>query len=156
MLGKNGRPKKAAGVTFYGIAEEVELAIDLFNELRTTIAAMSKLRFGGVYRGDGREYCEGFVGGLFTKIKQEEKRRLEDATRDGGRALVLVQKAGELVAIKQDAAKDWLAKTHKIRLRKQSFSSGATHHNADARSQGRSDGKAHNTSAGRKLKLTSQ
>ena len=149
VLDSRGRRTLTAGIIFYGIDDEVELACDLFQELRVTIAAMARLRWGGVYKGDGREYCEGFVTGLFSKTRENATEAERIAQTAGGTALMVIERRGALIEAKQAAADKWLG----VKLGKGRSRGGATHYNGEARGEGRSDGAKHNTSAGRTLKI---
>lgn len=152
-LGPDGNPLQAARLAFYGVAEDVELAVDLFHEIRTCVAAMARIRYGSVYRGVGREYCEGFASGLWSKIKTEQSNQLADARKKGGNALVLVEKRNELVAKKREMADIWLRNDQGIKLGKRYSSRSSSIYDPNARAQGRRDGQAHNTVAARKMKL---
>lgn len=76
---ERGRAVTRGTVIFYGLADEVQLATALFDDLRGTIAAMARLKFGGALRGDGRSYGDGFVSGLYERVK---KFREEDKLTD--------------------------------------------------------------------------
>ena len=54
------------------LTEDVAVAQRVFEELSITIASMGKLKLGGAFKGPGREYCEGFVAGLFEQLKQAD------------------------------------------------------------------------------------
>lgn len=122
-------PRK--GIQFYGPAADVSLAITMYHELRLTIATMARLKFGSVTRGAGRSYCEGFVVGLDSYLRDLERDRPVET-----RAIVL----RNTQAIKAQA-KDWLEETHGVRLGKVARSSGSFH--GDAYREGATDGRSH-------------
>lgn len=51
-------------VLWFGPVELVRLAADMFAEFRGTIATMAVGLYGGVYRGRGRSYAQGFADAL--------------------------------------------------------------------------------------------
>ncbi len=117
---------------FYGLADSVEMAIGTYQELRETVAAMAKLRYGGVYRGPGRNYCEGFAAGLRSQIKK--------AVESDPDSQALAIRAGAIVRQNQADAKNWLATSEGIHLQTRSVSRRGTTHDHGAYGQGQSDG----------------
>ena len=158
---RNGRLIQRRKIVFYGIAEDTNIAQQVYAELTTTIAAMAKIKWGGVFRGAGRSYCEGFVSGLWRKHYEDKNRQLKLANQgsssDGkSRALVLVEGRNELIAKKEQLAIKYRQeglgitkmKTHK------GFKDWKRTQNEDAKAEGREDGKSHNVSATRHKKLS--
>jgi len=121
-------PKVRGRWQFFGLAEDVALAVALFNETRELIAAMSRLRWGGVYRGPGRSYCEGFASALEHKASRASRERTPATT----------------AIIRRDAARNlqWLQETHHVRLRNR-VRRPAGNHYGSAYQSGQSDGRAH-------------
>jgi len=150
-----GEPYRAVRYCFYGIAEDVHIAAELFHELRLTIKAMARLRWGSCYVKDGGVYCEGFVMGLCTKIERQKKRQRQIAQQSGSTALVLVDRRNDLVAFKKKKATDWLAKSVGIRLSKASADPyGGANGSSQAYCEGIEDGERADVSVNRKKKLT--
>lgn len=127
--GAFGKPESRAGVKFYGPEADVMLARAIFEEWLQTIATIAYGRYGGIARGDGRNYCLGFVSAL-TNIAQN----LYRPTPETGTAIVPVAQALEVKRVK---GSEWLRSTG-VRLRTGSRTTGVTNHNAYA--SGRSDG----------------
>ncbi len=126
---------KASPIVFYGISEDVDLANDLFRRLSFTVYTMSKIRYNGSLRGPGREYSEGFVEGLCTKLDTAKLTDLESNSET--RALIL--KSNEIALRKKTEGKNWLAKEKGIKLYRSTRNfSGMSDPNA--RAQGRTDG----------------
>lgn len=110
QFGVNGKPLKRPSVLFYGIDEEVDLATHVYSELSLTIAASARLKYGGVARGDGRQYAEGFVVGLIQKLR-DSKRGDDEQTR------ALTVRCTAIVERKQQEARQWLSKERGVRLK---------------------------------------
>ena len=158
VLAANGNPKRCVGFIYYGTAEDVELAKGIYNELRMTIIAMARMKFGSVYRGMGRQYSEGFVVGIREAYrKSRDAANLLAASQErigiNVNALVLVEKRGDLVRQKQKHADGWL-RLQGVRLRKSNWSSGASLGDGQAYGEGKRDGRATNVDASRKVKLS--
>ncbi len=128
-------------VAFYGPCEDVSLAIEMFLELSKTVAAMARLRWGGVYRGAGRSYCEGFTSELLGRVRNVvQQQRTEQC-----RAIVLRSK---------DAAKLWLKEELGIGLHRRGSSKGRqVTHNSSAWNDGQAHGRDSNLSFTRRSKL---
>lgn len=136
-LGIADGAKHAKKIVFYGPLTDAADAAALFYEWSETILAMAKLRYNGAFRGDGREYCEGFAQELWSKVRKiiAEDRQLvgPDCT-----ALV-VSRAKDVMLAKRGKAEDWLSSTG-MSLGAARRSSGRSHYNPNARSEGRADG----------------
>ncbi len=149
---EKGKPKEGKSFVYYGVPEDAAIAVELYGELRSTIATMAIARFGGCYRSEGASYSEGFVSGLFTKIakaKDENKRLAVSST-----ALVLIARRDDLVKYKMDLAKDWLAESIGIELCKGGGRPGSRVGNSQAaRKAGFVDGQNSTVSANRSKKL---
>jgi hypothetical protein len=144
---KYGKPIAKSGMYFYGIAEEVELALDLYENLHTTILSTARMKFWNASRGEGRDYCTGFVRGLFDKLAEAKRLDSQDSTTRG-----LIVQSGLIAKGKQDRGKNWLEKVKKIKLRQGSRNyTGTSDYSAYA--EGREDGKRVNPSIDRKNKL---
>lgn len=140
--GTFGRPEVRAGVQFYGPEADVMLAKAIFDEWLQTIATIAYGRYGGIARGDGRNYCLGFASALM-----QIARTLYRPSPELGTAIVPVAQALE---VKRAKGSEWLRSTG-VRLRTGGTYTGVTNHNAFA--AGRSDGansgfgRAHRTRA---------
>ena len=156
---RGGNPITKPTVVFYGIAEDVEIARQIFAELTMTIASMAKLKWGGVFRKDGREYCEGFVSGMWDKLWKERKEqdntaKLSNTATTKSTALVAIESRGLIVQKKTELAQSYLEGTLGIKLSKGGGFSGIKQRNSDAREEGRNDGKSHSVSSERRRKLS--
>lgn len=148
---KTMKPRVCRSVVFYGITQDAELARVLYEEIRVTIAAMARLKFGGVYRGPGRSYCEGFVNGLFSQLRDDEQRQALIAQQSGGRELMVLQSRIAVVDKKMELAKQFLNKDCGVKTQKRSSGGGQHHHGAY--SEGRSDGAKHNTAVSQRRRI---
>jgi hypothetical protein len=153
QLDDNGRPLMRSVIWFYGIAEDVEIARQVFAEVIVTIAAMARLKWGGVYRGDGREYCEGFVDGLHTQLRDDAVETRRIAQQAGGTALLAMESRQAIVEKKRTLAQNWLRNTCGVKLSSRSFG-GASYCNDNARQDGHRDGERHAPNSERRRKLT--
>jgi hypothetical protein len=70
MFDDEGSPVYRTCFVFYGPAEETRLCAELFQTVCVSIASMARLRYGSVFRGDGRSYAEGFARALLDKVRQ--------------------------------------------------------------------------------------
>lgn len=134
-----GHDRPRAAMQFFGMAEDVSLAVALFTDTRQTITAMARLKFGGVYRGEGRSYCEGFTRALYRKTEETATERTAQCSA------IIETTSGKALA--------WLNTEHDIKLSKSSGGSGGRHF-GDANAEGRSDGQRCGFSANRRAKLT--
>jgi hypothetical protein len=154
QMDAKGNPLVRPKITFYGVAEDVEIARQVYGELLVTIAAMARLKWGGVYRGDGREYCDGFVSGLMSQLKNDRAEAKQLASTSGGTALVAIETRGAIVERKEAMADDWIKKTFGVKLGAgRRGGGGRTHYNGNARADGRNDGAKHSPNTDRHKKL---
>lgn len=133
-----GRPKRQAGVMFYGPRGDVQMATELFEEWRLTVLGLARMRTGSALRGDGAWYARGFVQGMhdqLTAMRSEERALVAaDST-----ALVAVQTG--LMEARRAHADVWLRgqgvrlATHTTRASARSASA------ADNYGAGRADGR---------------
>ena len=130
--------KRAGHFVFFGDGESIEIAAELYNELRSTIAPMATGLYGNCYRGEGRSYAEGFVAGIDRKIAETTKERTAEAT-----ALVLVG---------SERATTWLAKAHGVKLKTRSTRANGGH-SAEAHGRGVRDGQSQDVTVSRRAKL---
>lgn len=155
----DGKRMTKRTIQFYGIAEDVEIARQLFLEITTTIASLGKLKWGGVFRGEGREYCTGFVAGIWDKYREDQDSQLKLANKDTTKtskstALVAIESRELVLTKKLELAEAYLKKSN-IKLKGSiGFSSKRTY-NGQARADGRADGQRHNVSVTRNKKLRS-
>jgi hypothetical protein len=145
---KNGEPRKASKITFYGSDESARAAVELFEELRDVIASMAIARFNSWARGDGAAYSEGFAMGLISQL-DKSRQRLE-AGDEQTRGLVLRDKQNQVAVVNR--AKNWLHKEHNIKLSTSSRRSGSNG-SAEARSMGRRDGSNYSTSSRKRQRI---
>lgn len=131
--------------TFYGLAEDAAVAQRVFDDLAITIASMGRLKWGGAFRGPGREYCEGFVDGLFSQLKQADAEQHQSESR------ALTVRRDALIHAKAHRADQWLRTERGVKLRA-GRGYGATSHHADAHNDGHADG-AKTSITGRQAKL---
>lgn len=150
---RDGKKSVATRITFYGPAEDCADAIDLFDEWRQVIIAMARMKFGGVFRGKGRSYCEGFAAALWEKVtvmRDQEVFAIEDNT-DKSYALML-RNSTAIMKAKREGASEWLEKTQGVKLRKGNSTSYRKHY-AGAYKTGREDGRKSEVTRTRKKRL---
>ncbi len=95
---------------------------------------MAVTRYDNFYSKKGGSYCEGFVDGLEQANHSEKlKLRGDSATN----ALMIRSNETSLIIVKE--AKNWLSKTHGIKLMTGQGTRGASG-GTDARNQGKRDG----------------
>jgi hypothetical protein len=153
QFNKNGSARRAIGVVFYGPAEDVQDAVSLFQEWTEVIMAMARLRYTGVTRGAGRDYCEGFCRGIEAKLDDmldAEDRKLNHT--NGCKDLILAD-ARALMVAKREQAKHYLSNECGIRLRTGAARSNYRSWDGNAFQNGKSDGKRANISRQRKPKI---
>jgi hypothetical protein len=124
-----------------GLDVTVRLATELFAEITKTIATMARLRYGGVYRGPGRSYAEGFALALRQKATEGERQRVEACTA--------------LVVATVRRARIWLATSKGIRFGSSSRSGSGRTYDSSAHNAGRSDGRNYSM-RGRQRQLPKQ
>lgn len=141
LFGDNGESMRCARFVFYGPEEDARDAVELFDEWRLTIASLARLTFGGVYRGPGRSYAEGFATALLNatkKIEDEERAQLTQPASTST-ALVALGNARALMDAKKQKAAHWLRHSEGVRLGSAGRSGGG-HHHGDAYSRGKAAG----------------
>lgn len=104
VFSEQGDPLIRQGINFYGPAEDVALACDLFDTFHQTIATAARLKYGGALRGAGRNYCEGFVYGMGEKL--DAARKQDAAANEQSRALIVRSTA--IARATQQRASTWL------------------------------------------------
>lgn len=145
---KTGEPNKSTPILFYGPLQDVVEAQELFLTWAQTIAAMARLRYGGVFRGPGRSYCEGFSRALYGKAQSIVREQMEllvegDVTKllgDVDTTALVLRKAHDLVRARLDHGKTWLAEEHDIRLQSRGGGNGGKYY-GDAHRSGSADGR---------------
>lgn len=143
-----GKPGLKNGIYFYGPAEDVQLATDIFHDLYATIMASSHLKYRSAARGEGREYATGFVKGLLFKLR-EAKQKDKD-TDVASRALIV--RSDLIVTEKKEKGKNWLMTDQKVKLRNATRQYSSIY-KGNAYDEGVSDGKKVNPTIQRKAKL---
>lgn len=149
----SGKRKLGTQINFYGPAEDCQDAKELFTEWSHIIAATARMKYGGVFKGAGRNYAEGFAGALYSKV-QDIKKEEKALTNDAGSYALMVVNANEIMNLKKMKGTEWLNKELNIKLTKRSGSrrSGA-HYDGDARRDGQRDGQRADFSHSSKKKL---
>ena len=105
MFDAKGKPMSRSTYVFYGEAEEVRLATELYYDLSRTIAAMARMRYGGALRGDGRDYGLGFVSGLASQLAAAATAAKAESTE----STALAVRCAAIVHQKKAAASTWLS-----------------------------------------------
>lgn len=134
---------------FYGVDEDVQLTIDLYNELSVIIAATARMKHGSVMKSSGGDYAQGFVSGLFTRLQNQQ---LLISQSSESRSLVV--QSNEMIELKKSMAKKWLAEQQNIKVRQNKTKRRVKTFDHSAWLNGQSDGKKVELSNNRKLKLT--
>lgn len=131
------RVEVESGVVFYGPDSDVLLAKEVFAEWLLVIATISVGRYGGSFRGEGREYAIGFATSLYEIAKDLYKPKPEALPGSSSRAIVPVESA---LAKKREEGSAWL-RSQGVNLggvgKSYSVRSGS-----GAYSQGRADGRS--------------
>lgn len=142
-------------VCFYGPAEDVRIASELFAEFIDVIATMACGKFGGCIKGQGATYAYGFASALKEKAyaaSQERARIITPST-----TAIVKRSEGSLADVlvaKKERASQWLAESG-IKLSNTSSSRGYNW-NSNTRSAydcGKQDGSRSDFSANRMKKL---
>ena len=150
QFGDDGKPLVARRVVFFGVAEDAAMASNLYKTLQLTIATMARFRYGGAHRGDGRTYCEGYVSGLYSKLREAVR---IDSIDSESRALVVQSTA--LAKASKERAIAWRERVTGRKLRAGNARSvGASDPNAY--NQGKADGAKTGVSASRTNKVTGE
>lgn len=82
----NGIPKEGQHQVFCGPDDLVNFGIELYKDLSTIIAFMSRHKFGSVFVGEGRAYCDGFVSNLYHQLQKV------DRLSDNRNTLIIIEK----------------------------------------------------------------
>lgn len=101
---------------------------EMFEEVGKTIATMARLKWGGVYRGPGRSYCEGFAYELLNRVSREIREQRTSECK-------------ALVHQKANLARTWLREEAGVRLRSRGGGGDGGQHHHDAFGDGRRDGR---------------
>ena len=143
-----GAPICGTRITVYGPTEDVAIAVELFQELQQTIIAMARLRYGGVFRGDGRAYAEGFAHGLRERLRVVQRQLQAPAAGGNGQAgTALMVRVNAIAQQQRDEGSQWL-KQQGVTLR--SGRRSGNYNDPGAFARGRAAGKAADVSAGRR------
>jgi hypothetical protein len=127
---------------FYGPAQEVAEAVEIFTEWSRLIASMSLMKYGGVFRGDGAKYAYGFATALARSAQSaaSERRRLPGRQLEHqGKTCTDLTIAGRHEIIKKEA-ENWLEKDKGVKLRKGGARTGYSAGGTSAYEAGRRDG----------------
>lgn len=144
-----------SSMSFYGPDADCIDAIDLLEEWRQVVIAMARLKYGGVFRGPGRSYCEGFANSLrkankrIKHLEHQQMMELDSAHRSN--ALMIIN-ANAIAHEKKERAASWLQDEKKIKLRSAPQTSYRKHF-GDAYVDGQTDGKKANLSHSRRRRL---
>lgn len=149
-------PEKRHELVFFGIAEDVVLASEIFRELQAAVSEMARTRYGSLFRGDGRDYAEGFGMGLHGYLRELwPNEQYEHLLGNSNKRAMIIANQRELICDqKKEAAEDWIEqqgfrikeKGERRRRRTASF-------NGKAFAEGKRDGRAHTPSKKRKPKI---
>lgn len=140
----DGSPMYSKFWVFYGVAEEANLASELFGELLFVITAMAKLKYGKTVRGAGYDYCLGFANGLRANLKTAKLE--EQKTTSTG----LIVARNELTAAKLNRADEYQRqKIGRLTTRK----AGRGANDLGAYRDGQADGAKHRVNPERKAKI---
>lgn len=142
QLDRNGKPKRAVKVMFYGPADECEEAAALFHEWSRSISTLGTMKYGHCFMGDGGKYCYGFTIALLNAAKHEaEKRKAKQGRMIQGREAetTAITVAGRQDLIKREST-NWLAREHGVRLRSGGGSGGYRAGSQSAYEAGKRDG----------------
>jgi len=143
----SGRYKKTSVVVWFGVAESVVIAKQVFDELRSIISTMAFGKYGKVYAGEGATYGMGFVSGLNEKYQTIVK--IEEQVQ----STALTVRKQELSEYVEEKAKQWLNDEHGVKLRSCRATSTVST-DGEAYSDGRADGSNCDVDATRRRKLT--
>jgi len=142
----DGIPYSPTILVYYGIEDDVELAGELFSELRKAIMSLAIARHRSCFRGPGASYAQGFVVGLYMQMDERRQSELMTAKAhlvdDNQRTtLTVIERRNELINLKEALARDWLASpaggSIQLASRTSTGGSSASH---EAYHQGRADG----------------
>lgn len=151
VMDEHDKPTRGKTYVYFGVDEDAKIAVDLYAEMRATIATMAVARYGQVYKKDGGVYAEGFVAGLADQIKAARKAAVsQPATMSN--ALILTHRQNDLVQYKKTKATEWLKTEKGITLGTGRGSAGASGSGAAHRA-GFRDGRNSSVSAKRSAKL---
>lgn len=150
-----GKTWMGKSIVFYGVAEDAQIAKELYDDLRLLICTMAFAKFEQIYKLEGGKYCEGFVQGLDAQLKREnaqEKKLAQDTSSSTG--LLVIERRDDLIKYKEKVATKWLKQKmgEKFKLRKGAQTSGASG-DFEAWAQGVKDGKNTEVAATRNKKL---
>lgn len=121
VLDQDGNHRKGALIYFYGQTDNAAAAVDLFEELRETIASLAKIHHGGWFRGDGASYAEGFVAGM----EEARVEALGDLQADDKSTTALILQDQKNQAIIKKRGEKWFCQKHGCRIRSRSQRGGA-------------------------------
>jgi hypothetical protein len=120
---QDGRPRVAKCVVYFGDAELCALAADLYSELRLTIAATARLKYGSVFKGTGFTYAVGFVVGLFDRLRADRAKDVialpASTTNSHALAIITPEQRARIAAMnakKVAAANEWLRDEADIKI----------------------------------------
>jgi len=144
-----GEPLYGKSFVFYGVAEDAQLAKELYNELRKLIVTMALARYGTAFVKDGGVYSEGFVMGLLEKWNEEQD---HPKLQHNPQGTALISLRNGLIQYKKEKAQTWLSKNRGVKLQTQEGNYGSTGSN-QAYNQGKEDGRNTDPEATRRKKL---
>jgi hypothetical protein len=141
--------EKGVSFHFTGIAEDVEIAKQIFDELRWVIISLARMKHESVFKGEGAVYAEGFVNGLSSKLNVEQHKIANENNTDRG--LILSKRRNELIKRKTELAYNFLEK-NSVKLVKKGKLRGGTGTDK-AFEDGLNDGKNYDVSVNKTRKL---
>lgn len=148
----------------YGPSDDVRLFCDLFRDMTLQIAHSGKKKFGGFARGDGRDYCNGFVHGIMlanakttsldndsgTSDSEDNISEASDSATPSERELAV--RANQVNGMILAKAKHWLQNSEGIQLRR-SAGIGAGDSSSGAYGAGVVDGQSTKVSKARQARI---
>lgn len=150
---KNGKAVRASHVRFAGLTDDVDVAGEVYATLRQTIIGRAMKKYGSVFRGSGACYAQGFCVGLELALRADKKAEVKALQmQNAERGLMLVHRRDELSTYKQSEAKLWYMEHTNRRVLKGPQRRGS-HGNVEAYKTGKSDGKSHQYSIERTMKI---
>ena len=108
---EDGNTNDVSIMIYYGLADDVELAVEMFVSLHRLIKDLAVARHNSCFRGSGASFAEGYVLAQGRQLDTErlERKRIAEDANDGGESLRQYNQMLETVRSKEKIADDWLA-----------------------------------------------
>jgi hypothetical protein len=137
---RGGGYKKVKVKIFYGPAEDVQMAAEIYRGLHHMAYTYAMQMYGGWCKGDGGTFCHGFVQGLQDAHEVIEEKQTQTT------ALVVVDMSKAITV----ASKGWLKKEHGVKLSSSTLD-GVRKRNAGAFANGRTLGSKQSMNTSRRI-----